>query len=551
MLETPKETSRVWLVRAVTLAALGSGILNLYSVVGPSLPNRLLILRQMFPLEFIGLSRSVVLLTGFALILSSLNLFRRKRRAFQIVSGLVIASIVFHLTKGIDYEEASVSLLLLALLWAARRHFTVKSRTPDPRVSLTRLGIAFGVAFSYATAGFWLLEPGEFGLNFTIRQSLQQAFLALSFQSSNLVPQTRYAQWFLHSLWVITVTALVYSLFSLFRPVLYRFSSENGERAEATAIADRYGRSSLDYFKLWPDKSYFFSDSRQSFLAYRVAANFAVVLGDPVGPPCEMEEIVREFAQFCKNNDWAVAFYQALPDLAPVYESAGFKPLKVGDDAVVDLAGFSLEGSGAKAIRSGIRKLEKMGITSQLVEAPLPDSLLDEMNAVSEEWLRLPGRRERTVTLGLFERKYLKQTPVMTVRDASGRLLAFANLIRSYRSSEASGDLMRRRTDAPNGVMDYLFAQLFLECKQRGYERFSLGMAPMSGFQDWEKASPEERALHAFVQRLNFVFSYRGIKAYKAKFASAWEPRYLYYSNVLQLPKFALALDRVSSLRES
>ena len=108
---------------------------------------------------------------------------------------------------------------------------------------------------------------------------------------------------------------------------------------------------------------------------------------------------------------------------------------------------------------------------------------------------------------------------------------------------------MRRRTDAPNGVMDYLFIKLFLYLKDKGFQRFNIGMAPMSGFQEDEEASIEEKAIHYFFQHLNFLFSYRGLRQYKAKFASFWEPRYTIYKSVLDLPKIALVLREISELK--
>jgi phosphatidylglycerol lysyltransferase len=86
--------------------------------------------------------------------------------------------------------------------------------------------------------------------------------------------------------------------------------------------------------------------------------------------------------------------------------------------------------------------------------------------------------------------------------------------------------------------------------KAKGVERFNLGLAPMSGFQEKEEASPQERAVHTFFQQLNFLFSYKGLRAYKAKFASFWEPRYVVYRNVLELPRLALALGKVSAIEE-
>jgi lysylphosphatidylglycerol synthetase-like protein (DUF2156 family) len=47
---------------------------------------------------------------------------------------------------------------------------------------------------------------------------------------------------------------------------------------------------------------------------------------------------------------------------------------------------------------------------------------------------------------------------------------------------------------------------------------------------------------------MNFVFSYAGLMHYKAKFASVWEPRYIIFRRVLDLPRVALALAKVSEL---
>ena len=50
--------------------------MNLYSVMGPSIPERRGILHQIFPLEFIHASRHAALLVGFALIVTSVNLLK-------------------------------------------------------------------------------------------------------------------------------------------------------------------------------------------------------------------------------------------------------------------------------------------------------------------------------------------------------------------------------------------------------------------------------------------------------------------------------------------
>ena len=540
---------RPLIVTGVALLTLGSGLLNLYSVMGRSLPERLSTLLRVFPLEFAHLSRSATLLIGFALVIVSLNIYRRKKLAWWSALALAGFSVVFHLTKGVDYEEASFSAVLLLALLLARPHFTVRSRLAGWTGAMLRAGLALVLATAYGMAGFWFLEPREFGINFDWKDSLRRTsrFLTLAGDPS-LRPHTRHAEWFLDSLYLISSTAFLYAGLALFRPARYRLRTHPHEVELAHGLLAQHGRCAQDFFKARPDKSFFFSTAQDAFLAYSVGADFAVVLGDPVGPEQQVGTIIKEFAAFCDNNGWGLGFHQTLPDFLEVYSHLGFKKLKVGDEAIVDLTQFTLEGKAAKTFRSRVNQLEKGGIRASYHEPPVPATVMAQLREVSDEWLQIPGRRERQFTLGLFDEEYVRSTPVLSAEDGQGKVLAFVNLIPSYRRGESTIDLMRRRTEAPNGIMDYVFVKLFLLKKGQGLERFNLGMAPMAGFQEQEEASPEERAIHAFFQQLNFLFSFKGLLAYKAKFASSWEPRYVVYRSALDLPRLVWALSKVSEL---
>ncbi len=545
----PISGSHDWLIPAmVSIITLGSGFINLFSVMGgPTHPK---ILNELFPLQFIRLSRTFTLLIGFALVISSLNILARRKRAWGIVLGLSSFSIVFHLTKGLDYAEALLSSLLVTVLLLTREMFPVKSGIPDLRSALLRLVIALALVLLYGVAGFWLLDVRHFGINFHIGDSIRSTIQVFSFAEVQFHPHTGYGRWFLNSLYLIAGTAIVYAGFAVFRPVIYQLRTLPRERALARTITAQYGRTTLDYFKVWPDKSYFFLPSHRCFVAYSVGRNTALVLGDPVGPEDDIGLIVPAFLDFCRENGWSVGFHQTLPDFLPIYQQARMKKLKIGDDAIVELKDFTLEGKSKKEFRYKLRQLESLGIHTAEYAPPLPLDLVRKLRGVSDEWLQIPGRRERTFTLGLFEEEYVRSTPVVVAADKSGQILAFVNLIRVPTTNELTIDLMRRREDAPNGIMDYLFVKLFLYAKEHGYDRFNLGMAPMAGFQEHEEATAEERAIHSFFQQLNFLFSFRGLRQYKAKFVTRWEPRYLIYRSALDLPRIALALRRVSEIRK-
>lgn len=536
----------VW-VKLVTSVTLVSGVTNIASVIIHHLPHRLAILTEVLPLGFVHLSKFFTLLIGFALVISSLNIYKRKRNALNTVFLLSVFSIIFHLTKGLNYEEALVSLILVIILIFTRKYFTVKSSLPSLRWGLIRLGTAITVALGYGIAGFWFLHRRDFGIEFHIGDSIRETLLYLAFVGDpRLLPQTHYANWFLDSLYLITAVTLCYSIYAVFRPVIYQFQVLPKERSWAKEIVGRYGRSAIDFFKYWPDKSYFFLPSQNSFIAYRVGNNFAMALADPVGPDEEIEVIVREFMTFCEENDWGVGFHQALPDFLPIYQRLGFRKFKIGEDAIVDLSQFNLNGRDKKVLRHTINKMEASRIQFIHYRPPIPDDILLLVKEVSDDWLKIPGRRERQFTLGIFELDYIRSSSLYVVTDVDRGILAFANQIPSFHPGEATIDLMRRRSDAPGGVMDFLFIKLFFHLKKEGYVRFNLGMAPMSSFQEEEEASFEENAIRYFMRNLNFLFSYRGISQYKAKFASGWEPRYVIYRNPLDLPRMALALRVVS-----
>jgi phosphatidylglycerol lysyltransferase len=554
MRATSKEARRerksplVWLV---TLVTLGSGILNIYSVINNSLPERMSLLLKFLPFDFLQLSRTLTLVIGFALVVSSTNVFNRKRRAFHVVALLAAFSIIFHLTKGVDYEEASLSLVLLGVLYLARREFTVRSGLPDFRLAAMRGTVALALLFLYGVGGFWLLDEVEFNFNFHVADAVSATFAVISLAGDpGLTAQTAYAVWFARSVYLLTFVAVAYTGLALFLPVVYRFRTLPRERARAAALLERYGRSSIDYFKLWSDKAYYFSATGNCFIAYAVGGNTAVALGDPVGSEDEVETTIQGFAKLCRGNDWHIAFHQALPDFIDVYQKLGFRKLKIGDEASVDLTTFSLEGKERKNLRAVVNRFEREGVRLEQFAPLVPAGVLQQAHKVSDDWLRLPGKRERTFSLGLFDENYVRQTPVVAMFNSDGEMLAFVNRIPAYVKGEATIDLMRHRTDAPNGTMDFLFTKLFLMCREEGYEKFSLGLAPLAGFTDHMQRTAEERAVHFFLHHLNFLFNYAGLRQYKAKFAPSWEPRYLIYRHAHELPRIAYALTRVGELHQ-
>jgi phosphatidylglycerol lysyltransferase len=505
----------------------------------------------MFPLDFVGLSRSATLLLGFGLILVSLHLWSYKRRAMQLAIVFAALSAGFHLSKGWDVEEAICSFATAVLLIVLSNIFRVKSAAPSLNHALKRAILALGLAGLYGAVGFWLVDRQEFGHNFHWWDAALRTFQVMLMTGDfPFSPRTPYAQWFLDSLYLMSAAAFVYCGFALFRPVVYRFRHDEEDREKAAEIAKGFGRSGQDFFKHSEDKSFFFSETGRTFLSYRVARGFALVLGDPVGPDDELDWIVEEFVDYCREHGWRVAFHQVQADRLALYERLGFRRLKIGDDAVVDLAQFSLQGSAMKEFRNTVNRLDRLGYRVVKHDPPIEKDLLDELQSVSDQWLSQPGHRERRFTLGRFDRQYVSSTPVYVAVDPEGRAAAFLNLIPSYQPGLATVDLMRRRSEAINGIMDYLFAKVFLDLKEHGFRRFSLGMAPVAEFQPGEHITLEERAVQWAMKRFPALFRADSLRRFKSKYAHTWEPRYDVYRHRFDLPRLALALRDIAEITE-
>lgn len=546
LLSTLQRNWPIWLVAGVVFA---NGLLSIATVLAVRLEDPPDVLSAPMPFGVQHVSRLLTLVFGFALLFLSLQLLRRRRTAWGLALALAIAATAAHLGHGHLRTAALAPLLIVVLLLIFRRRFTVRSEPRSIARGFAVMAASLAVAVTYGVLGFYLLDKKDFGIEFTLADSLTRTLREFTLVgNSDLVAHTRHAVWFLRSLDLLGLVAIGFGLFSLFRPVAYQLRTLPQEREQMKRLLEQYGGSAVDYFKLWRDKSYFFSSDRRCGVAYRTVWGVALGLGDPVGPRNEMADFLRSWLSYCHDNGWAVAFHQARPDLLPIYRQVGLDTLKIGQEAVVDLERFTTATlPGSKHMRGTRKRFARDGYAVTWHEPPHTAALLDEAEAVSNEWLRLPGHRERSFSLGDFTRSYLNETPLVAVRDQEGRMLAFVNVIPSFRQGEATIDLMRHRLDAPNGTMDYLFTELMVGLHAQGYRLFNLGMAPFAGVGEEPDAPLQERAAHELSEQLGRWVHYKGIRAYKGKFDPIWEDRYLIYEGgPAGLVKTGLALTRAT-----
>ncbi|WP_309706812.1 flippase-like domain-containing protein [Armatimonas sp.] len=532
-----------------TLTAL-MGLTNLLSATLPALGLRLAFLRNHLPLEVRYGSRLATVLAAFALLLLAQGLLRRKQLAHRLTMAALVLSVVAHLSKGLDWEEATLALGLLLALWSQRTKFIARSDGPSIHQGFRVLLGALGFTLVYGVFGFWLLDR-HFAYNFGFRAALEQTLaMFFSFSDSGPLPMTRFGHWFTDSIYTVAATTLGYALFTLLQPVLLRQHATVAEQEKARLIVEAHGRSSLARFVLLSDKLYWFSPGG-SVVGYALVGRSAVALGDPIGQQEDCAVAIEGFVAFCTENDWEPAFYQTLPDHLDAYETAGLQALGIGSEAVVELESFTLAGRAGKSLRGGVGRLRKSGYTAEVLSPPYTPEFLHQLKAVSDDWLHQQHGGEKRFSLGWFDEIYLSAGPVTVVYDPGGTVVAFANIIPEYQKSESTIDLMRRRRSAESGVMDLLFVTLFEWAKEQGFATFNLGLSPLSGVGQDATDPLVERVLNLVFRRGGRFYSFEGLHAYKRKFQPRWEPRYLIYRSSLALPQAAAAVVRADNPNRS
>jgi phosphatidylglycerol lysyltransferase len=533
-------------LRAVATLTAVMGIVNVVSAVTPSLRGRLHQLAEVLPLQVGYAGHLAAALAGFALLLVSGGLRRQKRAAWVLAMVVLTASVVSHLLKGLDYEEAVLSIGLIVWLSLARGRFHAGSDPATIQRSLTVVAGAVVFTVFYGATGFYLLDR-HYAEHYGIWAAVEQTLVMFtSFQDPGLHPITGFGRWFADSIYAVAAGTLSYALLGLLRPVVMRQPATHEERERARRIVEAHGRSSLARFALLPDKAYHFS-AAGSVTAYAVRGRIALALGDPIGPPEDAAAAIAEFASYCALHDWSPAYYETQPDYLEHYAAAGLSALCIGHEAVVPTAGFTLEGKAGRALRNPVNTLTRKGYTVEAHARPHDDGLLDELQSVSDEWLTLKHGSEKRFALGWFDDEYIGTCTVLAVHGPDGLVAAFANVVTEYQRNEVTVDLMRHRRSVENGTMDLLFVRLIEWARDRGHEGFNLGLAPLAGVGDEAHDPPLERVLHFIYEHINQFYSFRGLHAYKEKFRPEWSPRFLIYPSTGLLPAVWTAIVRADS----
>lgn len=271
-----------------------------------------------------------------------------------------------------------------------------------------------------------------------------------------------------------------------------------------------------------------------------------VVMGEPFGDPASYGRLIENFIKKADLYGYSPVFYEISEDYILKLHDFGFEFMKFGENASVNLEDFSLTGSSKKSLRNALNKVQKSGFTFEILEPPFSGELMEKLKIISDKWL--DGRKEKGFSLGFFDETYLKKSQIAVVKSDEGEIVAFANIMPNKNSDEVSVDLMRFDEDkAPSGTMDFLFINIFLHFKDAGKKSFDLGMAPLYNVGVNENSFLQEKLAFLIYKFGDRFYSFEGLRNYKEKFVTEWQPRYTSYSKKTWLVYLVLILVKLET----
>jgi phosphatidylglycerol lysyltransferase len=513
----------------LSLATFIAGAVLLFSGALPGVGGRLTWLKDFLPLPVIEISHFLGSLVGVGMLLLARGIQRRLDAAYILTIILLSAGIIFSLLKGFDYEEALILSIMLGVLIPSRKHFYRKASLFSQRFTPGWMIAIALVLLCSIWIGFFSYKHVEYSAELWWR-------FTFSGDASRFLRTT---------VGVIGAT-LFFALARLLHPAPPKLSfSRTKDLEKARDIVEKSLRTSA-HLALLGDKEFLFSDNGKAFIMYGIEGRSWVALGEPIGPKEEWVELVWRFREMCDRYIGWTIFYEVGKENLNLYLDLGLSLLKLGEEALIPLQDFSLEGRDRRGLRHSHHRIEKEIYSFEVISPSVLPQLLPELKTISDAWLNEKNTKEKRFSIGFFNPDYLMHSPMGIIRKKE-KILAFANILQGVEKEELSIDLMRYLPEAPHGVMDYLFIELMLWGKKEGYQWFNLGMAPLSGMEDHALAPLWNRIGSYIFRHGEHFYNFQGLREYKEKFNPLWKPKYLASPGGLVLPRVLINIGSLIS----
>ncbi len=548
--------------RRGALGMLAVGAVDVISALTPPLRGRLQVVRRIIPMGTPSVAAGLVVAAGLGLLMLAAGLRRGRKLAWQLGMVLLVVSGIGNLLKGFDVEETLLAVLFAVWLGAHRASFTAPSDNGPFRRAAIAAGVGVASVGLAATGWIWI------GGHRSLGRSFKMAFGRMTGLST--APLPRHEKLLSSTLPAVMVTGVLvvgwYLLRSRRAP-----ADDDATVARTWELVRRHGRGTLDYFALRDDKRHFISGD--TVIAYTVANATAVVSPDPVGPADQRHRAWSDFRRFATTNGWHVAVLAAGAGWLPVYRASGMWAMYIGDESIVDVQRFSLDGGRNKSLRKAVNRVAKAGYTIEFHDpAKIPAELADQLRRLATQSRQGSVERGYSMTLSrLFDQRD-QGLLLALARDVDGTPAAFCQFVPAPGIDGYSLDLMRRgdaaradgagakgtsesdgtrATQHPNGLTEFVIARTIEHLRATGRHGLGLHFATMRAVLAGQTGSRVwHRTLAEVMHRMSDDMQIESLWRFNSKFDPTWLPRYVVLDTPASTIFAGLAIAKVESLWE-
>ena len=538
---------RRWVPVTAGWLCLLIGLIDIIVVIRPGLyTSRLHRINTFVPGTLTNVTHTVEVIIGLLLLMLSHGLKRRKRRAWEAVTLLLAVSVVFHLVHVTHdrFTTAVVSALLLAALLYFRDEFYAVG---DPRTRWRAVWVFAGLVVADVAIGLtYILLARGLVQDYSLWQRAVHVVYGLVGVSGpvRFVPERR-SDLFTLLTGGLGLFTLVVTAYLFFRPARSagRLTQQDAQRVRD--LLDKQGdRDSLGYFTLRSDKSIIWSPTGKSCIGYRVVSGVMLAGGDPLGDPEAWPGAIHAFFDEAARHAWVPAVMGCGELAAEVWCREGdLTALELGDEAIVEVADFSLKGRSMRNVRQMVARVERGGYVAEVRRVgDIPRAEIAEFARQAGSWRGSPTERGFSMALGRVGAPGDERCVIATAIE-NGVLRAVLHFV-PWGADGLSLDLMRRDRTAQPGVNDFLIVETIKAAENLGVKRISLNFAVFrSALERGERigAGPVLRAWRGILLFASRWFQIESLYKFNAKFAPVWVPRFFVFPGTKDAPRVGLA----------
>ncbi len=296
-------------------------------------------------------------------------------------------------------------------------------------------------------------------------------------------------------------------------------------------LVRRYGRP-VSHAALNPSHRTFQTPGIDGLVGFLLAHRCAVVLGDPMCPPGQRDELTAAFVKYCADNNWSVIYAVATGNMRSFVNESGGGMLEFADLLVANPQHDLEAGPKGRHLRWNLNHTRRQGVKVREYQGNgSPDTEL-EAQAMEALGSWRAGRKGFQMYLGSPRLFANRPGCRWFIAECAGSVVGVLYMMRmNCAGSRYLIDLVFSTPGAPRQTNELMVVSAFQALREEGEEAVCLGVGPKALLGEIQGFGPLSSALaRSFYKISNKMVPQHGKTIFWEKFGIVHrEPLYLIF----------------------